>query len=165
MNVIHKLLPTRFTRYLIVFMMLGVSIPYFLSGCNSSEGKITQPGKAITVTFDLLSGYDYAKEPMPEIVKSLEGQRVAVTGFMLPLDFDENTVKNFLLLQSQAACCFGMTPEENEFVYVEMSGGKSARYMPDVPITVVGKIEIGKKLLVDGIYSMEADNIVVFDGF
>jgi hypothetical protein len=148
-----------------LLLILSLSIFHPLSGCNSSQGKPGEPGKAMNVTFDLLSGYDYDKEQIPELVKSLNGQRIAVTGFMLPVDFDGSKVRSFLLLQNQMACCFGMTPKENEFVYVEMSNGGSTKYMPDWPLTVVGKLEVGKKLLVNSIYRMEADNVLVTDGF
>lgn len=149
----------------ILFLLLVLSFTFLLNGCNSSEGQSAQPGKAMNVTFDLLSGYDYEKEPIPELVKSLDGQRVAITGFMLPVDFDGGKVKSFLLLQNQMACCFGMTPKDNEFVYVEMNNGGNTKYMPDWPLTVVGKLEVGKKLLVNSIYRMEADDVLVTDGF
>ncbi len=146
-------------------LILALSIFHLLTGCNSSERKLDEPGKAMNVTFDLLSGYDFEKEQIPELVKLLDGQRVAITGFMLPVDFDGGKVRSFLLLQNQMACCFGMTPKENELVYVEMSNGGSTKYMPDWPLTVVGKLEVGKKLLVNSIYHMEADNVLVTDGF
>jgi hypothetical protein len=150
----------------IPLLLLVFSFVLLLNGCNSSEGQSAQPGgKAMNVTFDLLSGYDFEKEQIPELVKSLDGQRVAITGFMLPVDFNDGKVKSFLLLQNQMACCFGMTPKENEFVYVEMGKGGSTKYMPDWPLTVVGKLEVGKKLLVNSIYRMEADNVLVTDGF
>lgn len=148
-----------------LLLVLALSISYPLTGCNSSGVQSAQPGKAMNVAFDLLSSYDYEKNQIPELVKSLDGQRVAITGFMLPVDFDGGKVKSFLLLQNQMACCFGMTPKENEFVYVEMSKGGNTKYMPDWPLTVVGKLEVGKKLLVNSIYRMEADNVLVTDGF
>jgi Uncharacterized protein conserved in bacteria len=98
-------------------------------------------------------------------VKALNGQKVAVTGFMMPTAFDKNAVKSFLLMKDQAACCFGAVPKDNEFVDVEMNGEKGTRYMPDVPITVVGKLQVGEKFLVNSVYRIEADNVVVFDGF
>jgi hypothetical protein len=146
-------------------MILGVSITCLLTSCKSSQGQAGQP--AITVTFDLLGGFNYNKDPMPEMIKALNGQRVAVTGFMLPTDFDseKGTVKSFLLLRNQMGCCFGITPRINDFVDVEMRGGRGAKYIMDIPITVVGKFEVGKKPLVNSIYRIEAENFLVTDGF
>ena len=151
---------------LILFTILGLSMSYLLTGCKQSEGQANQPpGKAITVTFDLLSGYDYDKDQIPEIVRILSGQRVAVTGFMLATMFDQGKIKHFLLLRNQMGCCFGIRPQENEFVDVKMRGNSYAKYMPDVLVTVVGELEVGEKLPGSGVYNMEADNVVVLGGF
>ncbi len=150
---------------MILFLMLALPMTYLLTGCKSSELQPAQPGEAITVTFDLLSGYDYDKEQIPDLVKSLNGQRVAVTGFMLPDSFDGDAAKSFLLLRNQMGCCFGITPRVNDFVYVDMRGGRVAKYIMDIPITVVGKFEVSKNLLVNSIYRVEAENVLVTDGF
>lgn len=150
---------------LIVFTMLALSVSYTLTSCKSNEGLATAKDiRAMSVTFELLSGYDYDKEQIPGLVKSLNGQRVVITGYMLPIDFEDNRVKSFLLLRNQMACCFGMTPRENEFIQVDMNPHGTTKYMPDWPITVVGKLEVGKRLLVNSIYRIQAENVLVLDG-
>lgn len=148
---------------LILFIMLVLQVIYLLTGCKSSERKSDPTAKAITVTFDLLGSYEYDKEAIPDLVKSLNDQKVAVTGFMLPIDFDGGKVNSFLLLPNQMACCFGMTPKENQFIQVDMIGNETTKYIPDLPLTVVGKLEVGKKLLVNSVYHIEADHVLVTD--
>jgi hypothetical protein len=147
----------------VLFLMLVLQPTYLFTSCKSSERKPDPTAKAITVTFDLLSNYDYDREQIPDLIKSLDRQKVAITGFMLPIDFNGGKIKSFLLLPNQMACCFGMTPKENQFIQVDMIGNETAKYMPDLPITVVGKLEVGKKLLVNSVYRIEADGVLVTD--
>jgi hypothetical protein len=121
---------------------------------------------AIKADFDFLGGFDYERdERIPEKVMELDGKTVSVTGFMLPIDFDSGVVKSFMLLNSQMGCCFGVMPRVNEFVYVDMPEGKSAKYMTDVPLRVTGRLEVVKENLVGGIYSMTADRVEVVNNF
>ena len=150
---------------MVLLIIQVLSMSHLLTGCKLSEGQSGQSGKAKTVTFDLLSGYDYEKGHIPERIKALDGQKVAVTGFMFATLFDKTSVKGFLLMKDQNTCCFGAVPNENDFIDVEMSSSKGVRYIPDVPVTVVGKLSVGEKFLVNSIYRMEADNVVAFDGF
>jgi hypothetical protein len=121
---------------------------------------------AIKVDFDFLGGFDYEKEEkIPEKVKNLNGKTIKVIGFMLPIDFDSGVVKSFMLLKNQMGCCFGVMPRVNDFVYVEMPEGKSAKYMTDIPLRVTGKLEVVKENLVGGLYSMTADKVEVFTNY
>ena len=47
---------------------------------------------------------------IPDTVKQLNKKKVAITGFMLPIDVDKGKVKRFLLLKSTMSCCFGVAP-------------------------------------------------------
>lgn len=123
----------------------------------------------IRTDFGFLSGFDSEKEKAPNQVKALNGKKVAITGFMLPVDFDRGVVRSFLLLKDQTGCCFGVMPRINEFVYVKMQGGDSAEFMTDVPITVSGRFGVDEKNLVGSLYTMKADEIELtedpFEGF
>lgn len=115
---------------------------------------------ATKVTFKFLGGFDYHEnKKIPEPVMVLNGEIVKVTGFMLPVDFEDGKVNSFLLMNSRLACCFGVMPRENEFIYVEMEDGKSTKFMTDIPVEVSGKLRIGDDNLVGSLYSMEALNI------
>lgn len=120
-----------------------------------SEGGIT------SVDFKFLGGFEYeADDKIPEPVMKLNGQKIKLAGFMLPVDFDQGKVNSFLLMNSRMACCFGVMPRINEFVFVKMPAGKTAEFMSDVPISVSGVLAIGEANLVDSLYMMVADKIV-----
>ncbi|MEW6145632.1 MAG: DUF3299 domain-containing protein [Thermodesulfobacteriota bacterium] len=121
---------------------------------------------AIKADFDFLGGFDYERdERIPEKVKELNSKTVSVTGFMLPIDFDSDVVKSFMLLNNQMGCCFGVMPRVNEFVYVDMPEGISTKYMTDIPLRVTGRLEVVKGNLVGGIYSMTADKVEAVNNY
>ncbi|HSC35857.1 MAG TPA: DUF3299 domain-containing protein [Thermodesulfobacteriota bacterium] len=159
------------TKALVVFFILFVPAlgihyrpkPDFdYSAVNTLE---TENG-AIKADFDFLGGFDYERdESIPEKVKELSGKTVSVTGFMLPIDFDAEGVRSFMMLNHRKGCCFDSMPRVNEFVYVQMPEGKSTKYMTDIPLRVTGKLEVVNENLVGGIYSMTADRVEVVKSY
>lgn len=116
------------------------------------------------VTWETLAAYDYdspsmedqrsvkirqkkKKRPIPDFIRALNGTKVAVTGFLIPVDTDETgefaTV--FVIVRSQMTCCYGVVPKLNEWVMVTMEKNKKIRAVSDVPTTVFGTIDIGEK--------------------
>jgi len=69
------------------------------------------------------------------------------------------------LMNSRMACCFGVMPRENEFIYVEMPEGVTTKFMTDMPINVSGRLEIGEENLVGSLYTMDALSIKKADNF
>lgn len=125
------------------------------------------------VSFAELSAFDYsqtqrvagvpttsAKETIPEDVRKLNGQRVAVDGFMLPLDFDGG-VRTFILNASYDMCQYGAPTIINQRIDVVMTGDRRTIYT-HTPIRVYGVLEVGEAYesgeLVS-IYRMKADAI------
>ena len=100
---------------------------------------------------------------IPDKVKQIDGKKVAITGFMLPIDVDKGKVKRFLLLKSTMSCCFGVAPRINEVVYVESSKKQEIQTVMDMPITVFGKLSIGQRfredLMLMGVYQLELDEV------
>ena len=121
---------------------------------------------ATRVSFKFLGGFEYNEnKKIPEPVMVLNGEVVQVTGFMLPVDFDSGRVNSFLLMNSRMACCFGVMPRANEFIYVKMPEGVTTKFMTDMPINVPGMLEIGEENLVGSLYSMDALSIKKAENF
>ena len=97
---------------------------------------------------------------IPAAIKKLNGQKVIVTGFMLPVKMggnDELTTE-FLLLKSQLLCCYGIAPQANEWVLVEMPKGVKPNM--DVPISFRGTLHVGAMFengYLTGIYSLAGE--------
>ena len=125
-------------------------------------GKITGLDKILP--FDELTSWQYEDglKGMPQRVKDLSGKKVLMTGFMLPIDEVQN-IKEFLLVQSLWACCYGQPPDIHGFVRVVMPKGKTTDYFFD-PLKVVGKFRVEATVMegycVD-IYQLECESIEV----
>lgn len=100
---------------------------------------------------------------IPDKVKQINGKKVAITGFMLPIDVDKGKVNRFLLLKSTMSCCFGVAPRINEVIYVESSKKQKIQTVMDMPITVFGKLSVGQQfredLILMGVYQLELDEV------
>jgi len=159
------------TKVMLVFIIIFV----FLLGVNYQPREELDYSKlealevedgATKVSFKFLAGFDYSKDKkIPEPVMVLNGEVVKVSGFMLPVDFDSGEVNSFLLMNSRMACCFGVMPRENEFIYVEMPKGMTTKFMTDMPINVFGRLVIGEENLVGSLYTMDALSIKKAENF
>lgn len=130
------------------------------------------------VGFDRLASYAYTapetegtapKAPspsgasqIPAAVRALDQQKVAVTGFMLPVKMDGGLVKEFLLVKDPMLCCYGVMPKLNEWVVVKMVG-KGVKPLMDIPITFEGKLQVGEMYengYLTGVYLLEGNRMV-----
>lgn len=83
---------------------------------------------------------------VPGFITALNGFPVAVVGFMLPMDMDDKAEKTtgFILSRTQSACCYGIMPKLNEWIYVKMRGGIGVDVDMDIPITAFGTLSAGE---------------------
>ena len=73
---------------------------------------------------------------MPE----LDGRTCSIGGYVVPLDFDSTTVKEFLLVPFVGACIHVPPPPANQIIYVKADKGFEVGGDFD-PVTVTGKIK------------------------
>ncbi|HTI71772.1 MAG TPA: DUF3299 domain-containing protein [Candidatus Limnocylindria bacterium] len=123
--------------------------------------------------FDRLAGFKYdlpddgkgseGKNPddqIPAALKDVNGKKVAIKGFMLPLKVEGGLVTELLLMRDQSMCCYATVPKINEWVSVKMTGGVKA--IMDQPITLHGTIKIGavrENGYIVCIYQMDGDKM------
>ena len=129
---------------------------------------LAPPGRCAVLSLGDLSAFAYAPakgKPKPEIpawIKKLDGTRVAVQGFMVPFDVEEDGVKSFNLVKNIMMCCFGLAPQLNEMVLCEMAPGLKAQFFVNVPIDVEGVIHVGEVRdngYLVGIYQMKVEKV------
>ncbi|MDB6015613.1 MAG: hypothetical protein JWR19_102 [Pedosphaera sp.] len=110
---------------------------------------------------DTISKSAQISAEIPDHVKAYNGKLVATKGFMLPVKVNNGLVTEFLLLKSQSACCYGVTPRINEWIVVRTTG-KGMKSIMDEPITVSGRLSVGE-FREDGylasIYRMDAEKL------
>lgn len=83
--------------------------------------------------------YEDADEEIqfPDRIRSLDGQKVALTGYMIALKWNKNKLEHFMLVRDLKSCCFGQQPEADEWVDVPMKG-EGANYIQYVPVVTRG---------------------------
>lgn len=96
----------------------------------------------------------------PAIVAELNGRRVRIGGYVVPLDFEATTVKEFLLVPFVGACIHVPPPPANQIIYVKADKGFDVQGSFD-PVTVTGIIKADTAFtgLADAGYSMDADSV------
>lgn len=96
----------------------------------------------------------------PAIVPELNGQNVSIGGYVVPLDFDATTVKEFLLVPFVGACIHVPPPPANQIIYVKTDKGFEVGGQFD-PVTVTGKINttVAFTGLADAGYTITAESV------
>ena len=128
--------------------------------------------------FDLLASYSFVPaeldpsappgtpppsgaKQIPPHVMELDGKNVIVSGYMLPTKVEQGLVREFLLVSSLMLCCYGQTPQVNEFVVVKM-GGAGVKAVMDTPVQFYGKLAV-KEMYEEGfltnIYSLTGERM------
>jgi hypothetical protein len=107
------------------------------------------------------------------IVEELNGQRVRIPGYLLPLEVSATKVTEFLLVPYVGACIHVPPPPSNQIIYVKIGRNKSYKsknlYEPVWVTGVIAAKSMVKDLyLVDGSagvdtgYSMQATHIELY---
>ncbi|MGE0143585.1 MAG: DUF3299 domain-containing protein [Planctomycetota bacterium] len=126
------------------------------------EGKIKGIEKLVRFEDICDWPYDDGLKGCPEAVRKLDGKKVAMIGFMLPIDEVEN-IKEFLLVQSLWACCYGTPPDINGIVRVVMKGDKRTDYQFE-PVLVTGTFRVREtredEYCID-VFQLEAEDVSV----
>lgn len=133
----------------------------------------------LRVGFDVLAGYTFqmakedavvaqAGEPavaakalgqIPEIVRKLDGQKVLLTGFMLPMKMEGPLATEFLLVANSMLCCYGVVPDMNQWVVVKMAKG-GVKPQQDTPMQFFGTLRVQPRFDVgalSAIYHLDAE--------
>jgi hypothetical protein len=100
-----------------------------------------------------------ANQP-PRVVGELNGKRVKIGGYVVPLDFEATTIKEFLLVPFVGACIHVPPPPANQIVYVKSPQGFEIAGQFD-PVWVTGtlKTEPAFTGLADTGYSLDAESV------
>ncbi|HSI32338.1 MAG TPA: DUF3299 domain-containing protein [Tepidisphaeraceae bacterium] len=103
-------------------------------------------GQVLEIGMQELGNFDYNADKggnIPDDVKKLNGVKVRVKGFMIPLDQADN-ISHFSLVPSLFACCFGQPPQVQHQVVVHTPKGKAVSYYPD-EIVCEGTLKVEEK--------------------
>lgn len=104
--------------------LLAVALPARLD----AQARVPLPARAaIPVDWRLLGQLDFERGTAPDTLRALDGQKVSVPGFIVPLDDAMEDGAEFLLVPYYGACVHTPPPPPNQMVFVTMAGGKSVK--------------------------------------
>lgn len=87
-----------------------------------------------------------AKNKIPDDILALNGQKVSLSGYMLPYKVDDQgNVTEFSLNGNFDMCYFGAPVSLNEWVMVKMDENLSVKYTHK-PIKISGTFEVGEEM-------------------
>jgi uncharacterized protein len=100
-----------------------------------------------------------ANQEPERVVRRYSGRRVAIDGYVVPLDFDGTRVATFLLVPYVGACIHVPPPPPNQIIYVTSTEGADAPADLFAPVRVTGVLaaegtatelaEVGYRLAAD----------------
>ena len=86
--------------------------------------------------------YEDEERIFPAKIQGLDKQAVALRGYMIPVQWEDTKVLEFMLVRDLLACCFGGVPQPDEWVSVKMPEGEGAEYFSFIPVIVYGTFHI-----------------------
>jgi len=139
---------------------VGVEVALAPSAVKAAPGAtLVSFGELAAASFpDQAKPGEYLKR-VPGSIRKLENQRVTIQGFMIPTQTADRKVSEFLLVRSQASCCFGMPPGVSDVLAIHMAG-KPADPLMDRPVNVTGQLHVQEQWAgtsLSSLYQMEAE--------
>jgi hypothetical protein len=74
---------------------------------------------------------------------SMKGKKIKIAGYVVPLDFKERNLTEFLLIPNSGGCMHTPPPPANQVIYVKYDKGIGIEYTDRI-IWIYGQIEVKK---------------------
>lgn len=81
----------------------------------------------IAIDWRVLAGLDYEKGTRTDTLAKLDGKKIRMPGFIVPLDDADEEGAEFLLVPYYGACVHTPPPPPNQMAFVRMQGGKAVK--------------------------------------
>ena len=102
------------------------------------------------------------RDQVPDWIRLYDGKRVALTGYMMPLQVENGRSKKFVMMKDVTTCCYGAVPSMNDYVVVTMKG-EGIVGVQDVPVVLVGMFRIEEKYeggYITALFSMDGEKFL-----
>ena len=103
-------------------------------------------GEVVDLQIKDLGNFNYDNDKggnIPADVKRLNGAKIRLHGYMIPMDQAE-AITQFALVPSLFACCFGQPPQVQHTIVSHCPKGKAVGYCPD-ELVVEGTLKVDEK--------------------
>jgi uncharacterized protein len=99
-------------------------------------------GRVPSLMWEDLRQLDLETGQMPVSLKKMDGAVVRVPGFVIPLEDNDQSVSEFLLVPYPMACIHVPAPPPNLIVHVKMEKGKKIAFNFYDPVWMQGRLKI-----------------------
>ena len=125
-----------------------ILLPLLVAGCSDKPPEAgAEPVPVLDFPALKQSVYDPESGALsfPEPLDSLDGQQIAIAGFMAPYDFLDD-MSTFMLMPSYVGCYFCKPPALNQVLYVEQkkSDPEDKPQFIEEPIQVTGTLRLAR---------------------
>lgn len=110
---------------------------------NRTPHEKPKPGEVRVFTVKELGNFEYDPEkggPVPADVQALNGMKIRISGFMMPLEQSE-VITEFALVPSLGSCCYGQPPGVQHIITVHCPKNKPTSFSID-PVVVEGTLKV-----------------------
>lgn len=134
----------------------------FLSGMPKADDGTPAPPPLTDAKFMSMKRRQPGGDAPPAVVAELNGKRVSIGGYVVPLDFESTSIKEFLLVPFVGACIHVPPPPANQIIYVKIEKGLEVTGQFD-PVNVTGtlKTETAFTGIADAGYSLNAETVEI----
>jgi hypothetical protein len=116
-------------KSIIIFLILLTSHQLRAQAPTATPFVMPVPAKNSGVTnWDILLGLELKTGKINGKLKKILGKKVKFLGFMVPLDYDERSIKEFMLLPTPLSCTHVPPPPQNQIILVKMKKGSKGTY-------------------------------------
>ncbi len=93
------------------------------------------------------------RNKIPDDIKALNGKKVSITGFMMPINANPEGATEFVLNGNYDMCGFGGPVMINQWAMVKFTGKGKVPYT-HLPLTVFGTLEVGEEYKEGRLYNL-----------
>jgi hypothetical protein len=98
---------------------------------------------------------------LPPGILALDGKRVRITGFLVPILNAGGRIREFFIMSSQSSCCFGTAPRLFDFIDATMPEGTDIKDLGD-PVVFEGVLHVRRTPAEDEwipLFTMDAEAV------
>jgi len=127
--------------FLLGLPLIVVGIVLGVQGIDSGSGGSKAAHDYKEITWSDLRALNIETGEKPAALAALDGARVKIPGFIVPLDDDAQEYSEFLLVPSPQACIHVPAPPANQMVLVRMESGNGPKRSWR-PTWLLGRLQI-----------------------
>lgn len=113
------------------------------AGVSQQDSTSPSGMKTSMIDWRLLRELDYKTGRAGEKLKAMDGKRVRIPGFMVPLEDDLERVNEFLFVPDGQACIHVPPPPPNQMIFVKMKGDQRVKVLFE-PLWLEGMLYLQK---------------------